>query len=167
VAHLLHRGYTKGVGAVRSQPWVGQWLTMGLVTMGLVSTNIYFQYQVWWTKPFNIDNPTIAAMINRSDKPFVVNNGPVPYLISLSYELDPNVRIALQPYCVNCLQQVAQRQQLMIPTIPAGVGDIFLVNAHALEPWKNQVRQQQQYQTDFRFTSPTTWLVRLIPRKLS
>jgi uncharacterized membrane protein len=165
VAHLLHRGYVKVAGAERR--WIGQWLTMGLAVAGLVSTNIYFQYQVWWTKPFNIDNPTIAAMINRSDKPFLVNNGPVPYLISLSYELDPQVRIALQPYCVNCLQQVEQRQQLKIPTIPAGVGDIFLVNAHALEPWKNQVRQQQQYQTDFRFTSPTTWLVQLIPRKLS
>jgi hypothetical protein len=98
-------------------------------------------------------------MINRSDNPFVVNNAPVPYLISLSYELDPKVRIALQPYCVNCLQQVERRQQLKIPPIPAGVSDIFLLNAHALEPWKNQVRQQQQYQTDFRFTSPTTWLV--------
>jgi uncharacterized membrane protein len=167
VAHLLHQGYAKGVSAVRSHSWVGQWLTMGLVTMGLVSTNIYFQHQVWWTKPFNIDNPTIAAMINRSDKPFVVNNGPVPYVISLSYELDPKVRIALQPYCVNCLQQVEQRQQLMIPPIPAGVGDIFLVNAHALEPWKNQVRALRQYRTDFRFTSPTTWLVRLIPQKRS
>ncbi len=166
VAHLLHQGYAKVIGAVRSRRWVGQWLTMGLVTMGLVSTNIYFQHQVWWTKPFNIDNPTIAAMINRSDKPFVVNNGPVPYLISLSYELDPKVRIALQPYCVNCLQQVEQRQQLMIPAIPAGVDDIFLVNAHALEPWKNQVRALRQYQPDFRFTSPTTWLVRLIPQKL-
>jgi uncharacterized membrane protein len=172
VAHLLHQSYVSGYmavrdGVARSRRWVGQGLMLGLVTLGLISTHVYFQHSVWWTKPFNIDNPTIAAMINRSTKPLVVNNGPVPYLISLSYELDPKVQIALQPYCVNCLQQVEQRQQLKIPAIPVGAGDIFLVNAHALEPWKNQVRALRQYEPDFRFMSPTTWLVRLLPRKLS
>jgi hypothetical protein len=51
VAHLLHRGYGQVVNAVRSPRWSGQalpqWLTMGVVMMGLVSSNIYFQHHIW------------------------------------------------------------------------------------------------------------------------
>jgi uncharacterized membrane protein len=167
VAHLLHYGYAKYWGGWLWPQYVSRSITIILVITGLISMMVYFQHQIWWTKDFNIDNRSIAQMINRSTKPFVVNNGPVPYLISLSYELEPKVKISLQPYCVNCLLQVEQRDQLMIPTIPPGFSDIFLLNAHAREPWKNQLKDQQQYLTDSQFTSPTTLLVRLIPRKLS
>jgi uncharacterized membrane protein len=165
VAHLLYHLLEIASFKEYIKPrWVSNCLIAGLIGAGLISTNVYFQHQAWWTKPFNIDNPTITTMINRSEKPLVVNNAPVPYLISLSYELKPHVKIALQPYCVNCLQRVEQRDQLKIPPIPTAVDNILLLNAHALEPWKDQVRKQQAYRTDFWFTSPTTWLVRLIPQ---
>ncbi|AOX01734.1 hypothetical protein BJP34_21870 [Moorena producens PAL-8-15-08-1] len=87
-----------------------------LLTGGVISCAISSQTEIWWNKQVGHHNPTIARIINQTERPLVISNvssvnpGDV---ISLSYLLNPQVK----------LQLVIPPT---IPDIPQGFSDIFL-----------------------------------------
>ncbi|NEO21929.1 MULTISPECIES: glycosyltransferase family 39 protein [unclassified Moorena] len=98
----------------RQKVWKG--IVAVLLTGGVISCAISSQAEIWWNKQVGGNNPTIARIINKAERPLVVSNvssvnpGDV---ISLSYLLNPQVK----------LQLVIPPT---IPDIPQGFSDVFL-----------------------------------------
>ncbi len=88
-----------------------RWLVFYLLIIsGLASAIISSQSLTWWNKLVGYDNPTIAAIINQYDRPLLISNDRdinLGNLISLSYLLDPQVKLLLV-------------ERNVIPKIPKG-----------------------------------------------
>ena len=160
VANLISSKLTAASGKP-SQQKLWQFIALAIFSCGVLSSAIYSQSQVWWNKNWNIGNPVVSQIINQATKPLVINNAPIPYLISLSYMLEPKVRILPEPYCTNCTLNPEQRNQLNLPPIPEGFSDVFLLNAYPPESWRNELEKQQDYKAELLFQGNVSWLFRL------
>jgi uncharacterized membrane protein len=102
----------------RTMRLVGQAALGGLVVGGLLSSLAISRADTWWSKGVSYFNPEFARIINSGKRPLVVstnadiNPGEV---LSLSYLLDPKVRLLLTDYG-------------QVPDIPTGFTDVFLLN---------------------------------------
>ena len=89
-----------------------------VIGAGIISAAISSQAETWWNKGGSNNIPGVARVINQFSRPLVISDryGLNPgNLISLSYRLDPRIRLRL----VNCPN---------VPTIPDGFSDIVLFN---------------------------------------
>lgn len=100
------------------------WLFVMIVifTGGVISSAIFTQLEVPWTKLKNYNDYKVARMINRASNPLVVvsnyqtrDDPNVSFMFSFSHLLDANVK----------LQLVEGKD---IPQIPNGYSDVFLYN---------------------------------------
>ena len=91
----------------------------GMISIGLVSCIVISQSEVWWNKSNNVDNPSIARIINQADRPLLIGRlteDDGRSIISLSYSLDPKVRLQLI------------YDEFKIPMISSNFNNIFLYN---------------------------------------
>ncbi|EAZ88169.1 glycosyltransferase family 39 protein [Crocosphaera chwakensis] len=100
-----------------------------VVSLGVISSTMIANAQVWWNKdPQNI-NHELATMINKSSQPLIVSDVWFPNVISLSHLLDPKVKFQL----------VVEPD---VPLIKEGYSDIFLYQPS--ENLKTQLSEDYQ-----------------------
>lgn len=117
VAYLLATQTTfLSISNQRQKLW--QFLTVLLISSGLVSCALGSQARIWWNKGSELReyDSQVAYVVNQANQPLLISDSDdlVP-LQTLGYLLDPRVR----------LQLVAKSD---IPKIPNGFSDVFLYN---------------------------------------
>ena len=103
-----------------------------MLSISIISCGVISQAEVWWNKSNNVDNPAIAEIINETENPLLVgvlNDNDGRSIISLSYLLDPKVKLQLI------------HNPLDPPNIPNNFSDIFLYNTS--DEIKNKIDQEQ------------------------
>jgi len=104
VAHFLATQLAS-IDFSRRKIW--QVVTLVLVTGGVVSCVISSRAENWWNKDRGIANPEVAHAINQASHPLLIVGYPWPHnlgdVFSLSYRLDPKVRLklAIDPNAIN------------------------------------------------------------------
>ncbi|MDJ0742763.1 MAG: glycosyltransferase family 39 protein [Xenococcaceae cyanobacterium MO_167.B27] len=69
-----------------------------MISISLISCIVISQSEVWWNKSNNVDNPSIARIINQAYNPVLIGRlteDSGRSIISLTYDLDPKVRLQL------------------------------------------------------------------------
>ncbi|ACB53961.1 unknown [Crocosphaera subtropica ATCC 51142] len=100
-----------------------------VVSLGVISSTMIANAQVWWNKdPQNV-NHELAMIINQSSQPLIVSDFWFVNVISLSHLLDPKVKFQL----------VVEPD---IPSIKEGYSDIFLYQPS--ENLKTQLSEDYQ-----------------------
>ncbi len=81
--------------SVRRQLW--RIIKVVLISGGILSCVASSQAVAWWNKYDSYDNPQIARIINQAHRPLVISDPGVSfgYVLSLSYMLNPDVRLHL------------------------------------------------------------------------
>ncbi len=149
VSHLIATKIScKNVAILQHKFWLV--VTLAIFTGGVISSAIFSQSEVPWTKLKNYNDYKIARTINQATNPLVVvSNYPsydtnVSYLFSFSHLLDAKVK----------LQLVDGNN---IPSIPEGFSNIFIYNPAAISTAKQglanefkvllfKLKQEQNYQ---------------------
>ncbi|MBD2103161.1 glycosyltransferase family 39 protein [Leptolyngbya sp. FACHB-261] len=97
-------------------PWgqwqqrLGQLMLVLVLSGGLLSCVVNSQSQTWWNKGKSYDNPQVAQHVNQGSNPLILSDARMGQLLSLSYLLDPHVRLRLQPTCHTCTLESRQLQ---------------------------------------------------------
>jgi uncharacterized membrane protein len=85
-----------------------------LFSAGIISCVVSSQAETWWNKYSSYYNPQVAQIINQATHPLVISSQKrVSRITSLSYELEPKVRVLLV-------------DGTEIPNVGNGFSDIFL-----------------------------------------
>lgn len=75
---------------------LGQLIFVLLISAGILSCTMSTQAETWWNKYGSYYNPQIAQIINQGDSPLLIANSYVPRVFSLSYLLEPKVKIKFE-----------------------------------------------------------------------
>jgi uncharacterized membrane protein len=103
----------------RQKLW--QLVTVAVISSGVVSCTVSSQVHTAWNKDNSYFNAQVAGIVNQAHRPLVLSqSGAVGNVISLSYLLDPKVRLLL-------VKEIPGSQQ-KYPEIPDGYSDLFLFN---------------------------------------
>jgi hypothetical protein len=138
-----------------------QLVTIVLISLGVFSSAIYSQSEIWWNKFLNAENIPISQIVNQAEKPLLISNVSTNMTISLGYSLEPKVKLLIPPICGNCTLNLQERDRLSIPTVTNGFSDIFLFKAYPPDSWKNELETQQNYKVELLFEGDVLWLWRL------
>lgn len=111
VAYLLSTKITSISTNIQQQKFWRIVLVM-LISGGILSCTISAQADTWWNKYSSYYNPPVAEIINKTTQPLVISSNPIR-LTSLSYMLDPKVRLMLV-------------KEPNVPKIPNDFSDVFL-----------------------------------------
>lgn len=124
VAYLLATQITaRKVG--RQKIW--QLLMLALISSGVVSCALSSQAETWWNKKLNSKNLQVAFIINQTTNPLLISDDQLThYALTLSYLLDPKVKLQLEPQCRLC-PDASSTIKPNIPKIPDGFSDVFLL----------------------------------------
>ncbi|HEY9661039.1 MAG TPA: glycosyltransferase family 39 protein [Allocoleopsis sp.] len=112
--------YLFSTQAIRPRSWT-QWtwrvVAIGLVSVGITACLVSSQSQIWWSKnpPRSAYYPEVAQLINQTNQPLIITQGPVVDMVAFSYWLDSDVSF----------QFVDRPNQIKIP---AGINTVFLLN---------------------------------------
>jgi len=133
VAYLLTTQISQ-VNSLKRKLWQG--IMLVLFSWGIVSGIMISQAETWWhTKPSHY-NPQVARIINKATHPLLIGNSDnynMGNLLSLSYLLDPKVRLEL----------VVDPN---IPKIPQGFSDIFVM--HPTQILRSHLEKDQNFQLE-------------------
>lgn len=92
VAYLLATQLT----SIKWQQKLWKLLAIAVFSAGILSCVISSQAETWWNKYSSYYNPQVAQIINQTSQPLVISSQKrVSRITSLSYELEPKVRILL------------------------------------------------------------------------
>jgi hypothetical protein len=127
VSYLLATQIASG-SFLKGKIW--QAIFAAVITSGIVSCAINSQAQIWWNKEDSFRNLQAAQIINQANRPLLISNDWVSNIVSLSYMLDPKVR----------LQLVIDPN---VPKVPKGFSDIFLFNSS--DKLRNRLETEQNY----------------------
>lgn len=80
------------------QKQIWKTITVAIISLGIFSSIIISQADGWWNKYGNVHNPSIANIVNQTYDPLIVSfKGSVGHALSLSYYLEPKVKLRLFP----------------------------------------------------------------------
>jgi uncharacterized membrane protein len=142
-----------------------RWLTVAVLTGGLISCITIMQAQTWWIKPHNQDNGAIAQIINQANYPLLISDAETADLLSLSYFLQPDTQLLIRPRCYTCNRMNAKEINLQILNIPEGYTDIFLFHPRPSKEWQRSINHLLTYSAKPMLTgTPHLTLWRLVPK---
>jgi uncharacterized membrane protein len=136
VAYLLS---TK-LSAVAPSLWqqnLWRFITVALLSCGVVSCVFIAQSDTWWTKYTEYYNTQVAKIINQSPSPLIWSETNYDRILSLSHQLDPKVRLKLvasplldpkvRLRLLKNPQEVAEMPKEKLPEISENFSDVFLL----------------------------------------
>lgn len=102
----------------RWQQWLWRTVTVGLLSLGILSCVQFSQAPTWWNKYTDCCTPWIASVVNSGNQPLLINSHnsvdtDLGHLLTLSQLLKQNVRLQLVTDSVT-------------PKLPEPLGDVFL-----------------------------------------
>ena len=108
-------------------------LVMIFFSLSLISCVIITQSQTSWAKSIGKYNHLVANVINQSSNPLLIstNFGGASDVISLSYYLEPKVKIFAQPTCYTCSFIFSKDSRLssQLPSLFNQFSDVFFFNS--------------------------------------
>ena len=154
VAYLLA---TKSSSSDVKQQKFWQLLVLVLFTSGILSCVASARAETWWTKGNSAENPQVARIINRANRPLLISDTKIGRIISLSYLLEPKIQFQLKPKCHTC--QVNFRSNSFLESeIPTGYSDIFLYKPS--DEMLGDFQQMQNYTTEMVYEPARLWRLR-------
>jgi uncharacterized membrane protein len=136
VAYLLS---TK-LSAVATSIWqqnLWRFITVALLSCGVVSCVFIAQSDTWWTKYTEYYNTQVAKIINQSPSPLVCSETNYDRILSISHLLDPKVRLQLvesplldpkvRLRLLENPEEVAEMPKEKLPEISENFSDVFLL----------------------------------------
>lgn len=130
----------------RRQP-IWQSVAILMIGMGITSGIALSSAETWWNKGISYDHPTLARVINASDRPVVISDafGINPgNVVALSYLVEPKTRFILLPEIW---------KQLQIPPVSESYSDVFLLNL----PDVFREEFETTYQASLESVAPGLW----------
>ncbi len=94
VAYLLSTKLSN-IAPSRWQFMFWRLVTVILISCGIISCSLITQLDTWWTKYSDYYNAQVAQVINQSPAPLVWSDSNYNRILSMSYALDPKVRLQL------------------------------------------------------------------------
>ncbi|WP_334772299.1 glycosyltransferase family 39 protein [Nostoc sp.] len=124
-----------------------QLLLVILVSGSILSCAVSSQATVWYNKNHNGENIAIGKIINQTTYPLLISDAAVGHLLSLSYSLNPNVHILLQPHCATCPIQPSSIFKVYLPPVKEleRFSDVFLYRYSPRKEWLKELAKQQNY----------------------
>ncbi|HBE18998.1 MAG TPA: hypothetical protein DEG17_15170 [Cyanobacteria bacterium UBA11149] len=159
VAYLLATKISQNRNWRENKTW--QIVTIILLSCGILSCAANSQAEVWWNKHLNFSNPAVADIVNQAPNPILISDAQMPYFLTLSYILDPKVKLMIQPRCYTCNLNSKISFQPYIPQIPDGFTDIFLFKPKPSPEWLDELKKQQLYKPELVYSNPDDWLWKL------
>lgn len=153
VAYLLGTQLTILRNPQKQKLW--HLILIALVLSGIVSCAVSSQAQFWWNKSpsKNQHLPEIAKIVNQTPNPLLISdNSPnlgdcfTCRMLSLSYHLDPKVKLQLT-------------REPQTPKIPAGFSDIFIFSPS--QTLVKNIEIQQKRQAELLLNRQNFWLWKL------
>lgn len=93
VVYLLSRKITSPMPIRQQKLW--QLVLLVLVSSSILSCQLSFQSQVWWSKGEANHLSKIATIVNQASQPLLISDAGLFRVLSLSYLLEPKVRLQL------------------------------------------------------------------------
>ncbi|MCC5641899.1 hypothetical protein LC607_02755 [Nostoc sp. CHAB 5824] len=144
-----------------------QLLLVILVSGSILSCAVSSQATVWYNKENNGENIAIAKIVNQTTDPLLISDAVVGHILSLSYSLNPNVQILLQP---------SKTFKVYLPPVEEleRFSNVFLYRNNPSKVWLKELAKQQNYKFEpivFGFAKwskdqPVLWRVTPILKKL-
>lgn len=157
ITYLLTQYLVPVMAELRWQQRFWRAVMATIITAGILSSTLIAQSPAWWNKGSNSRLLDVTAQINQTERPLVVSNADLGDLLSLSYYLEPKVRLLIYPACFACKFNQDQINRLQLPEIPAGFSDVFLYNPRPSEPWLSQLHQQKTYSVETLSEVKSNW----------
>lgn len=150
VAYLLVTKFTSISSNIRQQK-LWQFVPIAVVSVGVLCCAVISQADVWWNKgkvETLQDFREAAHIINQANNPLLISDDRTDTLMSVSYLLEPKVKILLiEPRCaLLCSQGNSQSgSELTLPQIPEGYSDVFLFPSPTERLLRAIAKQQTYY----------------------
>jgi uncharacterized membrane protein len=144
VSYLLASKIT----AISTKVWqqkTWQLIMIALVSGGVLSCAINSQVEVPWSKSLGNGIPNVARILNKATAPLLIGSPTPADLLSLSYRVDPKLKLLVKPKCFGCHVDAKSGEKLDIPTIPDSFSDVFLSRAGSFEKWVNGIEKEASY----------------------
>ncbi len=144
-----------------------QLLLVILVLGSILSCAVNAQATTWYNKVHNGENIAIAKVVNQTTHPLLISDAVVGHILSLSYSLNPNVEVLLQP---------SRIFKVYLPPVEEleRFSDVFLYRYNPSKVWLKELAKQQNYKFEplvfgfakFAKDRPALWRVTPILKKL-
>lgn len=174
IAYFLAYKIT-GINESSQQQKIWQFVMVALVSMGVFSCVINSQATTWWHQTLNRDTPAVAEIINNAKIPLLISNNNSANILSLSYLLNPKVKVLYKPECYTSCNLLHNKKQVNledkpnIPQIPDGFSDVFLFETSPSQEWLSQLGKNQPYKIETKLKPSSeefvSWLWRLEKRE--
>jgi uncharacterized membrane protein len=145
ITYLLSRKLEIAPPASVLQQRLWRGVTIALVSCGVLSCVLIAQSDRWWSKMISNNNPAAAQLINQSERPLVISDASSGDLFSLSYYLDPKVKLLIRPQCYTCHINRDLADVPFTPEIPTGYSDVFYYQPRPTEPWLDRLKQNKPF----------------------
>lgn len=122
IAYLLATQITFIVNIQRQKLW--QLVMIVLVSSGVLSCAIMSPASDWWNTGYY--DAEVERIINQATYPLLISDIEIADILSLSYRLDPKVRLQLEPQCYTCRLDSQLVFKPNKPKFPDGFSDVFL-----------------------------------------
>ncbi len=148
VAYLLSIKISGNLDGYKHQN-VWKFIMVALFAAGIISAGKISQADSWWNKGSGWLRTEIevAKTINQATNPLIVSDANIAYIMPLSYQLEPKVKLLIAPRCYTACYKNRELAlaKPKLPTIPKGFSDLFLYRPSSV---LRSGIQQQNYKID-------------------
>ena len=134
----LTLAYALSRGVARDPRWAFAFVT--LLFGGVASCAASAQAPTWWSK-YNEHSISVARAINLSERPIIVSDNYVHFLLSLAPYLKPGTRLALSPRCFLCHDSARSEGPERLSAMISPGDDVFLLGPS--EQLQRSVRERK------------------------
>jgi uncharacterized membrane protein len=123
---------------------------VALFSAGIISCGISSKADNWWNKGSGWlrTELEVANIVDRASDPLIVSDANIAYIMSLSYRLQPKVKLLIEPRCyTSCYRnRKLALTKPKIPIIPNGFSEIFLYRPSSA--LRSGIEQMQNYKIE-------------------
>ena len=123
VAYLLSTKLSTVSTHLQQKLW--RFITVAVISCGVVSCALIAQSDTWWTKYTDYHNAQVAHIINQSPAPLVWSDSAPNRILALSHLLDPKVRLQL----VEIPPEAPVIPEEKLPEMPQNFSDVFFLES--------------------------------------
>ncbi|MBD0264677.1 MAG: glycosyltransferase family 39 protein [Tolypothrix sp. Co-bin9] len=120
-------------------------IAIALFSGGVLSCIAIYPAEGWWHKAMSYSIPQAGRIINQASEPLVVSDAFVADLFSLSYYLDPKVKLQVEPRCYTCYINSHVEDKPNLSNIAEGFSEVFLFKPKPSEAWLQALNQEKNY----------------------
>lgn len=125
----------------QKQLW--QVVTVILLMCETLSCAASYPTEGWWHKSMSYGIPQVGRMINKAAQPLVISDATVADLLSLSYYLEPKVKLQVEPRCYTCHIDLQVDDKPTLSHVTNSFGEVFLFKPRPSEVWLQALHKEK------------------------